>query len=158
MTEIDAAALERLKSATARALVPLSCFDQTWRFEPGVATSVPCLPSGSWSTATTSALVRMALVVALIERMSLPAMSGAARIAHMPKCDRSSSADIPLPTSNMSGSFQWPGAAYWASGLSMSMRPVNEPQLALMSKPMRHMLQTFSSSTEQLGGTQEPWP
>ena len=100
----------------------------------------------------TSALVRMALVVALIERMSFPAMSGAASIAHMPKCERSSSADIPRPTSSMSGSFQWPGPAYWASALSMSMRPVNDPQLALMSNPMRHMLHTLSSSTEQLGG------
>ena len=97
----------------------------------------------------------IAFVVVLIERMSLPAMSGAANIAHMPKCERSSSADIPLPTSSMSGSFQCPGAAYGAKGLSRSIRPVKDAQVLVMSKPIRHMLAMFTKSIEQVGGTQE---
>src|SRR5665213_1404228 len=68
---IEAVAPVRLRSATARLLVPASVFDQTWRLVAGVATRRPCAPSGSWSLATR-----------------------------------------PLPTSSMSGSFQWPGPAY----------------------------------------------
>src|ERR1039457_4166018 len=156
-TVIDAALPERLNRATARILFPESCLDHTW-FEPDVATSVACLPSGSRFTAITSALVRMAFVVALIERMSLPAMSGDANIAHMPKCERSSSADIPLPTSSISGSFQRPGPAYWAKGLSVSIRPVNDAQVFVISKPIRHMFEILISSPEHVGGPHEQAP
>ena len=42
--------------------------------------------------------------------------SGAAMIAQRLKWLRYSTSVIPpLPTSSMSGSFQWPGPAYWAS-------------------------------------------
>src|SRR5450759_2007405 len=152
---MDAAASERLNNATARVFVPESDLDQTSRFVPGVATTVACDPSGSWSTAMTSALVRMALVVAFIERRSLPVNRGAASIAHKPKCARSSSADMPFPTSSISGSFQCPGAAYLDSGLSKSMQLKTDDQLALMSNPMRHILAMFTKSMEQVGGTQE---
>src|SRR5512142_1403939 len=91
----------------------------------------------------------MALVVALIAVRSFPVMRGAARIAHMPKCDLSSSADIPRPTSSMSGSFQCPGLAYFSRDnlVFTSMMPVNEVQLALMSKAMRHKLASCGQLT-----------
>src|SRR5262245_10390485 len=48
-TEIDAVPVSlRLKSATARAFVPESVLDQTWRLVPGEATSRPWTPMGSW--------------------------------------------------------------------------------------------------------------
>jgi len=50
-------------------------------------------------------------VVAPIERMSFPAKSGEARIAHMLSCERSSSTLRPFPTSSPSASFQCPGPA-----------------------------------------------
>ena len=60
----------------------------------------------------TSVLVSVALVVALMLPRSFPAMSGAASIAHILKCVRPSVSHRPLlPTSNMSGSFQWPAPA-----------------------------------------------
>src|SRR5258708_2572383 len=40
-------------------------------------------------------------------------MSGAASMHHIEKCARSSSAVMPFPTSSISGSFQWPGPAYF---------------------------------------------
>src|SRR6478672_3841886 len=46
-------------------------------------------------------------------RRSLPAIRGAAKIAHKLKCERYSVSVIPpLPTSSISGSFQCPGPAY----------------------------------------------
>ena len=45
-------------------------------------------------------------------RRSLPAISGAASMDHRLKCERYSVVVMPpLPTSSMSGSFQWPGPA-----------------------------------------------
>ena len=95
----------------------------------------------------------MAFVVADILARSLPAISGAANIAHMPKCERSSSADIPRPTSSMSGSFQCPGPAYCANGLSKSISPVNDAQVLVISNWIRHMFEFFTKSIPQLGGT-----
>ena len=60
----------------------------------------------------TSLLVSVAFVAALMLRRSFPAMSGAARIAHMLKWVCPSVSVNPLPTSIMSGSFQCPGPAY----------------------------------------------
>ena len=78
----------------------------------GLQSPLPCFPRGSWSTAMTSRFSSMLRISGVMERTSLPASSGAARIAHNAMCDRYSSADKrPLPTSNMSGSFQCPGPA-----------------------------------------------
>ena len=52
------------------------------------------------------------LVSGVILRRSLPAIRGAAKIAHKLKCERYSVLVMPpLPTSSMSGSFQCPGPA-----------------------------------------------
>ena len=60
-------------------------------------------------------------------------------IAHMEKCERYSVAVMPpLPTSSMSGSFQWPGPAYGASGRFFFRIDSIEPQLSLMSPVVRH--------------------
>ena len=88
-----------------------------WRAQisesPFFMTRSPSRPSASWSTAITSLLVRMSWISGRMARRSLPAISGAARIAHRLKCERYSTSLIPpLPTSSMSGSFQWPGPAY----------------------------------------------
>src|SRR5271157_435390 len=98
-------------------------------------------------------------------RRSLPAMSGAARIAHRLKCERYSVSLIPpLPTSSMSGSFQCPGPAYdckptcksrlisipfaqqlpsghfaWPSNLSL-MSPVERQRFPPTSLPQSHGL------------------
>ena len=79
---------------------------------PEAETSVPCLPSESWSTAMTSLLLRIDSVVALAPTQ---VVAGDQRRGHLgpqaevgcgPRC-----ADMPLPTSSMSGSFQPPGPA-----------------------------------------------
>src|ERR1700722_15032965 len=63
--------------------------------------------------AITSLLVKIAAVSGFIWERSLPASSGAASSAHRLMWRRfSSSVSLPLPTSNMSGSFQCPGPAY----------------------------------------------
>src|ERR1700752_4139112 len=63
--------------------------------------------------AMTSLFRRMDLVSADICERSLPASSGEARIAHKLMWVRYSLYFIPpLPTSSISGSFQWPGPAY----------------------------------------------
>src|SRR5690349_5448153 len=70
-----------------------------------------------------SLLVRIALVESLMLRRSLPAISGAAAIAHRLKWlwySTSVTGPAPLsllPTSSMSGSFQWLGPPYAASGM-----------------------------------------
>src|SRR5204862_8026514 len=66
----------------------------------------PCIPRRSWLIALTSLLVSTDLVSALIFRRSLPAINGAANIAHKEKCERFCAGVNPFPTSNMSGSFQ----------------------------------------------------
>src|SRR4029453_9655672 len=82
----------------------------------------PCMPSGSWSTAITSVFVRMSSVSREMLRRSLPAMSGAARSAQKLKWARDSDAlRPPLPTSSMSGSFQWPGPAEGQSAAFRAM-------------------------------------
>src|ERR1700749_4041982 len=61
----------------------------------------------------TSLLVRISWISGRMSRRSLPAINGAASIAHRLKCERYSvSLILPLPTSSMSGSFQCPGPAY----------------------------------------------
>src|SRR4051812_29191748 len=78
----------------------------------------------------------MAVVAALMLRRSLPAISGALRIAHMLKCARDS-VSLRRPTSSMSGSFQAPGleAPVYAAWLSMIDR--TEFQVAVMSPVVR---------------------
>src|SRR5262245_51842156 len=122
------------------------------------ATSRPCLPNGSWSTAITRALVSVLNVVALALGMLVPAMSGAAISAHRLNSARSSVADMPLPISSMSGSFHAPGPAKLASPtlawkmLSMLVKfgamspvvrqllPTPEPQVHTVSCPQLHRL------------------
>src|SRR6185503_5685632 len=60
-----------------------------------------------------SLLVRIEVVCSDIFLRSLPAINGAASMHHNEKCALSSLYFIPLPTSSISGSFQWPGPAYW---------------------------------------------
>ena len=79
---------------------------------PEEETIVPCLPRESWSTAITRELVNMDRVSGRAEGRLVPAISGAAISAHRLNSVRLSVAVIePLPTSSMSGSFQWPGPA-----------------------------------------------
>ena len=53
----------------------------------------------------------------------------------------------------MSGSFQWPGPAYDAERcVLIDERRCIDAQLALMSKPMRHMLAIVSRLIEQVFG------
>ena len=71
-----------------------------------------CSPFLSWLMAITSLLVNISMVSLSILRRSLPLMSGAANIHHMEKWVIYSSRVIPpLPTSNISASFQCPGPA-----------------------------------------------
>src|SRR4029078_11134597 len=101
-----------------------------------------------------SLFVRIAFVVALIVDRSFPVMSGAAMIAHMLKWARPSVSFRPLPTSNMSGSFQWPGPATMYSGLFLSISRITSAQLADISNLMGHMFGMLTSSIEQLVGVQ----
>src|SRR5665213_475450 len=59
-----------------------------------------------------SLLVRIEEVCADMFRSSLPAINGAASMHHNEKWALSSLYFMPLPTSSISGSFQWPGPAY----------------------------------------------
>src|SRR5664279_899014 len=78
-------------------------------------------------------------VTADMVRMSLPANNGAAVSAQRLMCVRySSSVMWPLPTSSMSGSFQWPGAAYGARWLWLNPMVDMLSQLSLMSPVVRH--------------------
>ena len=74
------AAVARLKTPTARAppessRIHISC-------SPDCQIRLPCLPALSWSIAITSLLSRIFRVTESMLRISLPARSGAARIAH----------------------------------------------------------------------------
>src|SRR5208282_329213 len=100
----------------------------------------------------TSAFVKISLISGVIERTSLPAISGAASKAHKLKCARDSGVVMPpLPTSSMSGSFQCPGPAKasrptcWSTTSSMpDMQQPPSPHLIFpdhalpMSPPVRH--------------------
>jgi len=55
----------------------------------------PCLPSASWSMAMTSGLLRMSRTCSGILRASLPAINGAASMAHRLKCARDSASFRP---------------------------------------------------------------
>src|SRR5215469_7506674 len=102
----------------------------------------------------TSELVRMSLMSGGMERTSFPAISGAASRAQKLKWARYSASDMPpLPTSSMSGSFQWPGPAKVSSPTSrsiMSTTPYSQQlpsghfflldHLSLMSPVVRHRL------------------
>jgi hypothetical protein len=64
----------------------------------------------------------MVWVAVFMVRMSLPAIRGAAMIAHIAKWVRCSvSVRVPRPTSIMSGSVKAPGRAYPARGTLMLM-------------------------------------
>ena len=92
--------------------VPDSVFDQTCRFVAGDATALPLDAQRILVDGDDLGVRQRRLGGALMLRRSFPAMSGAAMIAHMLKCARPSVSVKPLPTSSMSGSFQWPGPAY----------------------------------------------
>src|SRR4051794_601248 len=77
-----------LNSATATS--PLASFLARMRRVPSLETWLPCRARESWLMASRRGLVRMVLVAADIERMSLPAISGEAMIAHIAKCERCS--------------------------------------------------------------------
>jgi hypothetical protein len=87
------------------------------------------------------------LIAGAMSRKSLPAINGAASSAHRLKCVRYSSFDIrPLPTSSMSGSFQWPGPAKRASGPCENPIADMRSQLSLMSSDVRHRLPPASGA------------
>src|SRR5207247_3485373 len=95
----------------------------------------------SCPTAVTSGFVRMSRVAGDMDRTSLPAMSGAAMIAHRLKCARySSSVMPPFPTSSMSGSFHAPGRAMLACCDERSSREIMDDHLSWMSPVVRHRL------------------
>src|SRR5690348_1870055 len=91
----------------------------------------------------TCRLPRIDSVVELALTRLSPASSGAAISAHRLNSVRSSVADMPLPTSSMSGSFQPPGPAAEASPTFAwkidSMLEYDGP----MSPVVRHRLPTF---------------
>src|SRR5467141_1483536 len=121
---------------------------------PSSHTRWPCTPLASWSTAITSGFIRMALVSSDMLRMSFPASSGAARMAHSAMCVKYSSCFIPpFPTSNMSGSFQWPGPANFPS--PSCEKPIRDMllYLSLMSPVVR---QRFPVCGPQVHGAFTP--
>src|ERR1035437_10695280 len=143
-----AAEVFSLNSTTATA-PPWSGLASTSR-PPDEDPSVPCLPSGSWSTAMTFLFSRVDMVVALAVCRLVPAMSGAAISAQRLNSDWSWVVVIPLPTSSMSGSFQAPGPAYWAScTLAWKLASMLE-KLALMSPVVRHMLAVWAPHVQTL--------
>ena len=101
-----------------------------------------------------SLLVRMLCVVLDMPARSLPAISGAAIIAHMLKWLRYSVLLIPpLPISSMSGSFQAPGLAIEACAALMSRLRVMLFQLSPMSPVVRHRLPSAGPKVHGLS-----WP
>src|SRR6185312_4142418 len=109
---------------------------------PEEETSVPCLPSESWSTAMTREFVRVLIVAELAPAMFVPEIRGAAISDHRLNSLRSSVADMPLPTSSMSGSFQPPGPALEARPTLVWKMLSMLPKLALMSPVVRQELPT----------------
>src|ERR1700678_2801429 len=98
----------------------------------------------------TSLFRRISFVSALMLAMSLPASSGAEKIAHMLKCARYSSLVIPpLPTSSMSGSFQCPGPAY-------DSRPFMRSRICVTPPPPQAFLQSQQSLIS--GGARHRFP
>ncbi|XXY86846.1 hypothetical protein WME98_35865 [Sorangium sp. So ce296] len=101
-----------------------------------------------------SLLLRIESVSAVAVRRSVPMISGAAIIAHIPMCVRYSVSDIPpFPLSSMSGSFQCPGAAYCASRTLASMMDRRLDQLSLMSPVVRQRFPTPTAHSQGLD-----WP
>ncbi len=118
---------------------------------------MPCRPSGSWSTAITSALRSTLSVFVDGLMMLVPISIGAAMIAHRLKWVRSSlSVRLPLPTCNMSGSFQCPGPAKRARSSLKWVMLIMLVQLALMSPVVRHMLPTSAPHSHTFGGPVRP--
>ena len=144
VTEIDAAEPERLNSATARVLVPVSGLDQTCRFVGRRGHQRrPACPAGPGRRRSTSGLVRMAKVVASCCAVSLPAMSGAAMIDHRLKCERSSSVVIPSADLQHVGVVPVAGAGVRGQRLRRrSMRPMHRRPAGVDVDPVRHMLPT----------------
>ena len=110
--------------------------------------------------AMTSLLVRISLISGDMFFKSFPAINGAARIHHRLKCERYSVVVMPpLPTSSMSGSFQWPGPAYVSrptckSAICTKLRwPFLQSQQSEMSPVVRQRLPT---SVAQSQGLLEP--
>ncbi len=126
-----------LNSATARS--PFSSGFTNTCVPSSERIGSPCTPSRSWSTAITSRLPRISIVSGVASRRSLPISSGAAMTDHRLKWLRySRSVMPPLPTSSMSGSFQWPGPAYSASTMFCLAMLSMLPQVSLMSPVVRH--------------------
>src|ERR1700678_4531841 len=91
--------------------------------------------------ANTSLLVRIAEVSGGILERSLPASNGAAsRTQRLMWVRFSSRFSLPLPTSNMSGSFQWPGPAYFDKPAWENPINVILSQVGFMSPVVRHKL------------------
>src|ERR1039458_51161 len=77
----------------------------------------------------------------LVLRRSAPASSGAASRDQRLRCARYSVAVMPpLPTSSMSGSFQWPGPAYFSSPFCLNPMDSMLFHLSSMSSVVRHRL------------------
>ncbi len=84
-------------------------------------------------------------------RRSVPISSGAAIIDHSEKWLRYSVSVIPpLPTSSMSGSFQWPGPAYGASGAFALKIETMLSHTSLMSPVVRHRCPTSAAHSHGL--------
>jgi hypothetical protein len=83
----------RFSSAIARE-PSLSGLTHTWP-APTVASSLPCIPAGSWSTATTSPFCSAARLADEIRVRSSLIIRGAASIDHMPNCARNCAAERP---------------------------------------------------------------
>ncbi len=130
-----------------------SGFDMTTR-PLSLETTEPCLPSGSWSTAMTSALVRMSSVSCWAVRRSAPISRGAAISAQRLKWVRYSVPVMPpLPTSSMSGSLKAPGLAYAESPWLACAMEIMLCQVSLMSPVVRQELPTGGA---QFHGPVEP--
>ena len=110
VTEICCSVPPRFSSTTAR-LPSFSCFAQTSR-SPSLATRRPARPSGVLIDGDHFFIGENVVNFRTHVAQVIPRNQRRGEKAHKLKCERySTSVMPPLPTSSMSGSFQWPGPA-----------------------------------------------
>ena len=157
-TVIDAAAVPRLNSATARVFVPDSVFDHTSRFvagrrDPSALLAHRILIDGDHLAVRQRRLRRRAHAAQVVPgderrrhdrphaevRAPLGVVEAVADLQHV--------GIVPVPRAGVRHRFAF-----------LSMSRITDAQLALMSNPMRHMFAIVGRSIEQLfGGQSGPW-
>ncbi len=157
--------LVRLNNPTARE-PSANGFTRISAGTPGIVTRCAGLPSGSWSTASTSGLVRIAVVHSSLSGRFMPSISGdeasaqsdirvncSSRVKRVQRSGRTSQLRWQIwPKGIMSPSGQWPGPVYSLHRANKSKLWLSERQLSQKSGEMRQRLANRATCAPWLTG------